>query len=187
MKLILPNTRLRDESDIKPLLFLAGPIKGGSNWQHTACLYLAQQDRPVTVAVPCTWDAKHPMSIYRVAGVEEAFASQTLWERYYMQRAAHWGCLVFWLPCESATDPRLDGPYARDTYGELGAWRNHLAFDSSIRIAIGAEPEFPGLSVLRCNLNQDAGYEFPVYSTLEETLDAALTVRRAPLMEDLTF
>ncbi|MEK7202239.1 MAG: hypothetical protein AAB669_01785 [Patescibacteria group bacterium] len=174
-QLILPKLLVLDRNIIQPLFFTAGPIKGGGNWQEKAWDYLANQLNEMAAAIPRRWKSDHRLFAHRATGQEDAFDRQTLWERHYMQRASRWGCLVFWLPCESKTEPRTDGqPYARDTYGELGAWRSRLGDSTFDKVVIGAEPDFPGLSVITCNINEDLGREFPIYSTLEETLDQAI-------------
>lgn len=103
------------------------------------------------------------------------FKRQTNWERYYLEHASQRGCIIFWLGCEDKNNPRTDGgPYGRDTYGEQGAWRVHLKYNPSLRVVIGAEPEFSGLSVIKCNLDEELGYDFPIYSSMEETVKAAV-------------
>ncbi|HSI20225.1 MAG TPA: hypothetical protein VLA04_00740 [Verrucomicrobiae bacterium] len=177
MQLILPKTLVPDGEILRPLFFLAGPIKGGGNWQQTACDLIASKMDPVAIAAPRRWTAEHPMHTHRAPGQEEAFTRQTLWERHYLDRAADWGCVLFWLLNESKSEPRQDGqPYGRDTTGELSAWRIKLLHNPSLKVVVGAEPDFPGLSVLTCNLYEDLGYDFPIYSTLEETVDAAIAM-----------
>ena len=112
------------------------------------------------------------------------FAHQLDWERHYMKLAAHMtgaknGCLVFWLPLESREFLRLDGnPYAMDARDELGEWRCRMVHDRRHSVVIGAEPGFPGLSGIQRRFSAALGYDFPIETTLEETLDRAIALVR---------
>ncbi len=98
-----------------------------------------------------------------------------------MQKTQENGCIIFWLPEESRTNPRDDGsPYARDTYGELGEWRARCSTKqnwlvSAPRVVIGAEPGFPGLKQIKTNFEAMIP-GFPFYDSLEETINAAIKV-----------
>ncbi len=177
LQLILATrkTLVADEDIVRPLYFFGGPIKGGGDWQEPACEFFIRRNEEVGLAVPRRWSDNHPLLPYQAFGEDQAFKRQTLWERHYLARAALWGCVVFWLPCQSKTDPRTDGqPYGRDTYGELGRWSERMAKNPTLKVVIGAEPDFPGLDVISCNINEDVGYHFPIHSTLEETLEQAI-------------
>ena len=93
--------------------------------------------------------------------------------------AAMVGCLIFWLPCESKIYPRTGGePYAMDTRGELGEWRGRLMNDPDLRIVIGAEPGFPGLSQISRNFSLATKSDFPIYGSLAETIAAAIKMAK---------
>lgn len=180
MRLLLPKTFVQDSEINQPLFFLAGPVNGGGNWQEKCCTEIAKLIPDFLAVVPCRWQSKDNLFCYRVSGIEDAFSRQTRWEYHYLKLAAqkskeHKGCIIFWLPNESKTQPRNDGqPYARDTLGELGYWRAHLEFYKSMHLVVGAEPDFPGLSVIRENFRLSMGAEFPFYLTLEETARRAV-------------
>ncbi|HTH92932.1 MAG TPA: hypothetical protein VL576_00405 [Candidatus Paceibacterota bacterium] len=186
MKLLLPK-RVYGEVlgiNITPkqgerIYFLAGPIRGADDWQKEAVKLLAEKDPHCYVACPRRYDESHELYHLSesVQGSILHFSRQTLWERYYLDRAARSGCIIFWLPCESATNPRKkeDGPYARDTYGELARWSmckactvtpdHYKFFDKErpehVNIAIGAEGNFPGLDVIYENFTKDnCGFQF---------------------------
>ena len=181
MKLILPKTYI-DPADIRqPIFFLAGPDRGGGNWQEQCCVELAKHLPEFSIVVPCwRWTKEDKLFRYRVSGVEDRFYSRTAWEHYYLNFVAeksreHQGCIIFWLPAESKEQPRSDGQvYAKNTYGELGGWRRSFALDPSIHLAVGAEPNFPGLDDIQENFNLDTGKNFHIYSTLEETAKDAV-------------
>ncbi len=179
VKLILPKERYEWRSKDGPLIFLAGPIRGGGDWQKEACLRLADVfDKDFCVAVPCRWDEQHPLFEYRVSGLSR-FDYQLNWERHYLELAARKGCILFWLPCESKTNPHPGPePYAMDTRGELGEWRGRLMHDGfgNCGIVIGAEPGFHGLSQIKRNFSFAIGEEFEIKDTLDATVRSAVGI-----------
>lgn len=179
MRLILPKTLANSEATGMPLFFLAGPIRGGGDWQHQACLELQKRfSSEFCVASPCRYTEQHPLWQYRADGIETRFNRQLDWERHYLYKAAlgsYQGCILFWLPCESRAQPHPGPePYAMDTRGELGEWRGRMMQNKNIRLVIGAEEGFLGLSQIRRNFNEALECEFPIYETLEQTIDAAI-------------
>jgi len=178
MKLILPKTYVEPDANT-PLFFVAGPIMGGGNWQVACCKLFAEQIQDFYAVVPCRWREDDELFSHRVPGRDNLFDRQTEWERHYLRIAAigsryRSACILFWLPIEDKQHPRSDGnPYARDTYGELGRWARDAALTGG-RIIVGAEADFPGLSVIEANLRLDVGKSFPIYSTLQETVEQAV-------------
>ena len=181
MKIILPKTFYYPSLIDLPIFFTAGPSLGGDDWQYQGALGLQKRLSDCYVAIPCPYKNDHPLYQYRVEGDEKYFARQTFWERLYLKLAGlpekkKEGCVIFWLPCESKVRPRKDGnPYARDTYGEVGEWRMRMKFQSA-RVVVGAEAGFPGLDVIKCNFDETLKTDFPIYPTLEATLDAAVAM-----------
>ena len=184
--LILPKTYFGAPPG-KNTYYLAGPIRGTDDWQAEAVVILANLDPGCTIVCPCRWDDTHPLSIYRVipdngvgGNLFELLTRQTQWERVWMSYAAAHGCLIFWLPCENTVGPRPkeDGPYARDTYGELGRYSNLVSSDQNcLKMSIGADPKLPesfGLSQIKCNLDIDFAYGYPIFDTLQKTLEVAV-------------
>jgi hypothetical protein len=180
MKILGPTIIAKEP--IEPFFFLMGPILGGNGWQQKACLEIEKHVPDATIAVPCRWERDHPFYKYFI-GSDTFTTEQLSWERKYLELAgekASDGCIIVWLPCESKKNPRNDGqPYARDTYGELGEWRGRLIHNPNLRITIGAESEFPGIDVIRRNYAQALGRnDYPIHSTLEETISHAVRVTR---------
>ncbi len=181
-RLILPKTRPHlDETFFYhlPLFFLAGPIAGGGDWQMVMTNKIVQKVGDCIVANPCRYRPEHPHYQYLLKGNRDNdFPTQTFWERYYLRQAAlEWrqGCIVFWLPCESSTEPRTDGnPYAMDSRGEIAEWRTHLMYNSKVRLVVGAEPDFPGLRTIRRNFADAIGPDFRICETLEEVVERAV-------------
>jgi len=181
MSVILPKTLIRsDEVVSQPFFFLAGPVLGGGDWQHTMYQALAERlgEDNFVAAIPCRYENNHPLVARQLSG-GEFFSRQLLWERHYLAVAAQSPCLrsciVFWLPCESKTCPRTDGQsYARDTRGELGEWRGRMMHDKAIRLVIGAEPDFPGLNQIQENFKRALGVpSFTIYNSIPEVVQRA--------------
>lgn len=174
MKIVLPKTLCKIPNQSK-FFFLAGPVRGGGDWQKRCCDVIEKLCPNSHAILPCRYEKDHPLMSYRVEGSEDFFDRQLTWERHYLEISAHRGCLIFWLPCESKTLPRTGSdPYAMDTRGELGEWRGRLMSNRKLRIVIGAEPEFPGLSQIQRNFDIATSSDFPIYETLEETVTAAV-------------
>ncbi len=178
MKIILPKEHvgLFDYGDL-PLFFLAGPVLGGGDWQYSMCGEIRSQlgERDFLVAIPQRYNQNHFLRNFKVSGKTGVYEHQLDWERYYLYLASGHGCIIFWLPEESKTNPRSDGlPYAMDTRGELGEWRGRLRNDHFLRIVVGGEKGFPGLDVIGRNFKAAIHPDFPIYKSIRETVSAAL-------------
>lgn len=179
MKVILPRTFVDPQDITVPFFFLAGPVEGGDDWQADFCRRLELRLPDCLVAVPCFfWRHRPKLPFQSAYGREDEFKGTQEWEYYYLALAAErsktrQGAIVFWLPMESETNPRRSGDYARDTRGELGAWRVRYALDRSIHLVIGAHSLFPGLKVIKENFRLDLGgkEEFPFCCSLDETVE----------------
>jgi len=176
MRIILPKTLCDIDPDYGPFFFLAGPVRGGGDWHVQCCEEIRKHVPHFYAALPCRYAADHPLMPFRLGGKEGHFAHQLSWERHYLALAATSGCLIFWLACESKTEPRTDGnPFAMDTRGELGEWRGRMMSDRNLRVVLGAESGFPGLDQIRRNFDEALGdSEFVIYPTLAETVAAAV-------------
>jgi hypothetical protein len=181
MKILLPKTFYQFTPDDGPVFFLAGPIKGGSDWQKD-CVSMIMQHFPdlhFCAVIPCRYKQNHPLVPFKISGEEDRFQRQTYWERHYLKVASERGCIIFWLPCESRTEPRTDGqPYAMDTRGEIGEWRGHLIHGKP-RVVFGAEPGFPGLGEIMTNFQDSLGDKVEFFPTLVETVGAAINRARS--------
>jgi hypothetical protein len=183
IKLVLPKQLVYIEPD-RIVFFLAGPIHGGGDWQAGAIQLLAEQAPDAYVVCPSRYETTHPLYHLALQGESEErwasrgippFSSQTYWERYYLNIASIQGCIIFWLPVESTTNPRppKTGPYAQDTYGELGEWRVRMARNNAHAV-IGAERGFHGLSVIEKNCRALFGESFVTDDTLEKTIASGI-------------
>jgi hypothetical protein len=172
MKVILPKTKVELNSDW-PVFFLAGPVQGGDDWQQRCYIEIQKYLTFFYAVIPCRYPEDHILMQVAEKGINNFFERQTMWERFYLKIASIKGCIIFWLPCESKINPRKDGlPYAMDTRGELGEWRGQMMYNSEIKLVIGAEEKFPGLSSIQRNFN--AFTTFPIYNSLENTVKAAM-------------
>jgi len=133
------------------------------------------------VASPCRWDASHPLAQHFMEGAGHRFDRQLEWERYYITQAAtEWpyGCVLFWLGTQQEPRAKAAGPYAQDTYGELGELRGRMIYEKRIRIVIGAESEFPGIDVIQRNFAHALKQRsYQLFSHIDDTAKAA--VRRS--------
>jgi len=182
VRIALPKTYVEGPITGDPVFFLAGPIQGGNEWQVMACNKLLQEGIPEgsIVAVPCRWGENHILRKYFLNDIVLHSVSQTVWERralYLAGRASSRGCIIAWLPEESKEHPRTGGnPYAQDTRGEIGEWRGQMMYDEHIRFSIGGEPGFPGLDVIKKNFDDALQVDFPIFPTLDETIENAINI-----------
>lgn len=204
INLILPKRRVK--VGLKALLharlyFLGGPIRGAKGgygaWQTEAIKYLAAEDPGCFIVCPCRWDESHELFIHALpedaSDIMDEFPSQTLWERYYLEKAAQFGSIIFWLAEEDKINPRKkeEGPYGRDTYGEQGEWRIRSKYNigahgspnpqtlyesqPKVNVVIGGEDGFSGIDVITKNWKDLHGDGFTMYPTMQQTIDAAIT------------
>ena len=185
VKLILPNTYVDRGALVGlPLFYLAGPIRGADDWQAKAIQMLDEHYRGNCAVVnPSRYDETHPLYGCKAEGDENVFRRQTDWEHYYMSEASGHGCLIFWLPCESRENPRprADGPYAQDTYGELGYWRAMLEVSErggTLRpmMVIGAEFGFHGFKKLQRDFARAVDAPFEIRTTLYSVVHEAIRI-----------
>lgn len=177
MRLILPKTvaNVQDYLNL-PMFFLAGPIRGGDDWHHHMTERLMDKFDDLIIVNPSRYDESHPHHKYRIGGTENFHERQTSWERYYLNQAGEtWptGCIIFWLANESARTPREGGYYGRETRGEIAEWRGRMMYKRDLRVVVGAEENFPGLSQIRCNF-KDALPGFKIHSTMEAVVEQAV-------------
>jgi hypothetical protein len=179
MKILLPKNYVEIPENT-PVFFLAGPVRGGDDWQQACCNLLQKQmgDTEFYVAIPYfiqVLPENHPLLLAQVIADTKHFPRQLNWERYYIDLAAKQGCLIFWLPEESKTNPRIGGgPYATDTRGEVGEWRGRMMYNKTAKVVIGGEEGFEGFDVLCRNFKFALGDTFEVGKTLEETVFQAI-------------
>lgn len=178
MQIILPKFGAAFEPH-QSLFFLAGPVRGGGDWHQQMVHELSIRNSECVIAIPTRYSNDHPLMPYRLQKAEE-YERQLDWERAYLERAAWdgYGCIIFWLGTQKEPRSKKDGPYAQDTYGEIGRWAVHKKYRPKTRMVVGAEPRFHGLSQIHRNLEKDLEHEFPIHPTIRETAIAALKLAR---------
>lgn len=172
----------------KKVFFLGGPVLGGGDWQRKAIGLFFQKISDAYVVCPVRYEPNDSLQCLSLPGGEldfgpnaiggvSVFPRQTHWERYYLNIASKQGAILFWLPEEDQKNPRPpeNGPYARDTYGELGEWRVRMHRDKA-HVVIGAQRGFPGISVIEANYRAVLGDMFITEPTIEETVAAAIAL-----------
>ncbi len=169
-----------------PLFFLMGPVRGGGDWQQDMCAALAVPFPDCVIAVPTRYEKTHPLMEHLMhPGMRpQAFPRQLDWERYLIEKAAlpskhQYGCVITWLGEQKEPRPPEQGPYAQDTYGELGELRGRMIFDMGVRLVVGAEPKFHGLDTIQRNFEHVTMRPFPIYYTMEEVAKAAIDITLA--------
>ena len=178
VKIILPKTLREIDPNYGPLFFLAGPVRGGGDWQKRCCEEIRELLPKFYAAIPYyhNSEVRFPLMEHAERGLPNAFPRQLNWERYYMLEAAKFGCLIFFLPEESKTEPRPSdaGPYATDTRGEIARWSVELKYNHHYRLVVGVEPGFVGLDQIKRNFDLDQGYKFPFRTSLEDVAKDAV-------------
>ena len=174
------------------LFFLAGPIRGGGDWQASMAELLFKHDNDIDIACPCRWTKQHRLSGWFYAPFSQAENRQVVWERYHLHRASNDiqkpGCTIYWLPLESVTDPHPGPePYGMDTRRELGKLTAYLEMirdfpwlrsQFSARFVIGGHCDFHGLSTILDELSIALGKEVPFYEDMETCVQHAFVAAR---------
>lgn len=156
-QLLLPSTYLELEG---PVIFLAGPIQGTSDWQAEAIAIIRKIDPEMHIASP------------RRSNVNSKFDydAQVDWETFYLRRAAQEGVILFWLASEEIPTPGR--AFAQTSRFELAEWKVRHERDGA-RLAVGLSPDFSGRRYIKKRFSQDCP-SVPLCSTLQETCEVAV-------------
>jgi hypothetical protein len=155
--LLQPKCVIPDEYKNRKVFFLAGPIRGGGNWQMRAAEKLWEKFPGCIVVDPTRWDAaeknaktdeertkiqEHRKNAIGVKD-ENLYPAQAPWESDHMKLASENGTLFFWLERQSKDDPRLqgEGVYAQDTRVEMGIWIERIHNNPNLKVKIGGNWE----------------------------------------------
>lgn len=178
-KQIVPLTPTVDS----PLFFLAGPIRGGGDWQSHMAEHIMSRVPSALIACPSRWDNTHRLAQHFYKPFSQADNRQLVWERHYLKQAGLEegipGCVIFWLGLESTKHPHPGPePYAMDTRREIGKFTTY-AETINVRMVVGGNRGFHGLDVILFELSEAARKPFPFYETMAEVADhAAQTARQ---------
>jgi len=151
-KYVIPN-EYRD----RRIYFLAGPIRGGGQWQMRAAELLWEKSPGCVVADPSRWEttekaaasetAAERIKLHRSNSIGKwdgvKYPNQASWESEHMRLASETGTLLFWLPKQSTTGirPKKDGVYAQDSRVEIGIWIERVKNNPSLNVRIGGDWE----------------------------------------------
>lgn len=165
-----------------PLFFLAGPIRGGGDWQSYMSERIMSRESSALIACPSRWDGKHRLAHHFYQPYSQADNRQIVWERHYLRQAGLEpdvpGCVIFWLGLESATHPNPGPePYAMDTRREIGKF-TAFAEMMDVRMVVGGDRNFYGLDVILYELSEAVGKPYPFYETMSDVIDRAILVAR---------
>lgn len=150
-----PFNSLDDTGDLGKCwkVFLAGPIQGAPNWQHSVeNLFVNEQNSKIVFLSPRRLN-------YENFNYED-YEKQVQWETKYMALA---DVILFWIP-EAIEDVKFRS-YAQTTRTEFG---EYLARGK--KIIFGAYKEFPGLRYFESKLKQYYGDNYTIHSSLEDCL-----------------
>ena len=165
-----------------PLLFLAGPIRGGGDWQSEMADQILTQEPLANIACPSRWDGTHRLARHFYKPFSQADNRQLVWERHYLKQAGLEpgvpGCIIFWLGRESVTKPHPGPePYAMDTRREIGKF-TAFAETMNVRMVVGGDRSFYGIDVILFELSEAYGKPFPFYETMSDVATNALLTAR---------
>ncbi len=161
-----------------PLFFLAGPIRGGGDWQSHMAVCILDREPSALIACPSRWGSNHRLAHHFYRPYSQANNRQLVWERHYLKQAGLEpnvpGCIIFWLGLESTRDPHPGPqPYAMDTRRELGKF-TAFAEMMNVRMVVGGNRGFHGLGVILFELSEAIGKTFPFHETMEDVVTHAV-------------
>jgi hypothetical protein len=162
----------------KPFFFLAGPVRGGGDWQATMSEIILIEEEAAHIAIPTRWDSTHRLAHKFHQPFSQADNRQLEWERHYLEQAGLEpgvpGCVIFWLGLESTTEPHPGPePYAMDTRREIGKFTAYNEMQK-VRMVVGGDRRFYGLDVILYELSAAIGEPCPFYETMMDVVDHAI-------------
>ncbi len=173
----------------KPVVFSAGPIRNAPVWQNDSMRIAVSRDEDIFFASPLR-DGEDGFAAdlipYLAPFAGDAnFPRQRAWEQYYLNQAGLYqedaetaGCIFFYLEAPLPRDMWKwpNKSYAQITMYEMGEWVRTKKLIPETRLVIGANPMFPELSTLLFDIEEELGADFPVYQSLEATVNAAIDI-----------
>lgn len=155
MKILKPTQIFSAEK----VIFLAGPIQGAPDWQGQIINYFETNypDSDLTIASPRRYDVSHDF-IYK---------EQVNWETTYLNMAANYGSIIFWLAEQNEHVPGR--AYAQTTRYELAEWITKYKYEN-VKLIIGIEDGFSGEKYIRCRLEKE-NPEIKIYNSLNQIIE----------------
>ena len=148
----------------KPVIFLAGPIQGGPDWQTEAGRMIHDLDPSIVVASP---RKNYPEGTF-------VYERQVDWETHFLRTAGRTGVVAFWLAAQVEETPGRS--YAQTTRFELAEWKMRHEYEG-IKMTIGIEEGFGNARYIRRRFSQDAP-DVAIADTLEAMVQNAVELAR---------
>lgn len=137
-----------------PIIFLAGPIQGGPDWQAPAARLIHAINPNIVVASP---RKEYPEGTF-------IYERQVDWETHFLRAAGRTGVVAFWLATQVEETPGRS--YAQTTRFELAEWKMRHEYEGT-KLTIGVEEGFGNARYIRRRFSQDAP-GVKIASSLEE-------------------
>lgn len=153
----------------EPLIFLAGPIQGASDWQMDAVGIIA--DEKCERRSGANLHIANPRRNY----LEDSFnyEKQVKWEKLGLKRAAKNGAIVFWFAAQDPDQEYEEGrAYAQTSRIEFGRVLGWFDYNPFIDIVIGIENGYTGSERYFRTCAQEK--RLPLHKTLSEVCSRAL-------------
>jgi len=138
----------------EPVIFLAGPIQGGPDWQSDATTLIHNIDPHLIVASP---RRDYPEGTF-------VYERQVDWETHFLRTAGRTGVVAFWLAAQVEETPGR--AYAQTTRFELAEWKMRHEYEN-VKLTIGIEEGFGNARYIRRRFSQDAP-DVKIASSLKE-------------------
>lgn len=148
-----------------PVIFLAGPIQGGPDWQSEAASLIHDLDPGVVVASP---RRDYPEGTF-------VYERQVDWETHFLRTAGRTGVVAFWLAAQVEETPGR--AYAQTTRFELAEWKMKHEYEGA-KLTIGIEEGFGNARYIRRRFSQDVP-GVKIASSLEEMSRNAVDLIRS--------
>jgi hypothetical protein len=148
-----------------PVIFLAGPIQGGPDWQPIAANLIHDIDPSLIVASP---RKNYPEGTF-------VYERQVDWETHFLRTAGQAGVVAFWLAGQVEATPGR--AYAQTTRFELAEWKMRHEYEGT-KLTIGIEEGFGNARYIRRRFSQDAP-DVKIVDTLEEMCQNAVDLAQS--------
>lgn len=142
-----------------PIIFLAGPIKNGPDWQKIAIHTLNLLQPGIIIAnprAPSPWHGDYD--------------AQVDWEAHHINYACKHGVVLFWMSCETSHDCRRS--YAQTTRAEWGRIYERYKYRDA-QFVHGIEHGFSGRKYYQRTYERETP-EIRIHHSLDETCNAAI-------------
>lgn len=169
-RLLIPKHYI--EVPNNPVIFLAGPIHAAPRWQERAAKMILKKTKDIIIASPRLILTEY-ISLDYFDESKYGFFRQRPWEKYYMNRAAAGGTVLFWLSKPNANYLHEETVYGATTRFELGEWMTRYSMDNSISLKIGGDLDFPTIHTIRYDKEDLMGSDF-IHDNLESLVDVSI-------------